>query len=132
MKQTALALLLLTGSLFATPPLDHDAAVAWADRTVPTTIPKEKRVYVLGPESRAESYLLDGKPATQTVAVRRIVSAEKVRALSDLQLTRFGKMPVTIQVYRQDAPGTPILTTGNVQSVFLLQTGDVVAIRFGP
>lgn len=128
MKQSAVALLLLTNFALAAPPLNPDAAIAWADETVTTAIPKEERLYVLGPETRTEPYLLDGKPASHVVTVRRIVSAKKVRSLGDLGLTRFGKIPFTVQVYRA---GVPVFATGSAQSDFSLQAGDLAVVRLG-
>lgn len=130
MKATLiLAFLLFAGALHAAPPLDYDAAVAWTDATVKTSIPKGERIYVLGPETKTESYILDGKPATHAVAVRQIVSAKKVDALGDLGLNRFGKIPLTILVYQAANPGMPIFTTANSRSSYLLKAGDLVVVR---
>ena len=129
--KTFLAWLFWTGAALAVPPLDPAAAAAWADQTVTTSVPKEERIYILGPETQAETYLLDGKPASHLVVVRRIVSAQKVHALGDLALTRFGKMPVTTEVYPAGASSLAF-STGNTRSDYPLHAGDLVTVRLGP
>jgi hypothetical protein len=127
---------LVCGDLsFAGPPINYNSAKSWVEKTVKTEIPTDSRIYLLGPETVAETYLLNGTPTERETSKCRILPSASVvtvreiwKMIGDLDL----KGDWALSVYRPSQPAQAILTVSGrdaFDSSFPLSAGDVVWIR---
>jgi hypothetical protein len=87
------------------PPFSYDSALRWADGTVKSDIPKQERVYILGPEKVGEIYTLDGWPRLHDVEVGRAVAFAPGLNLAEVlrRIPLDSSQHLTMSVYRASA-----------------------------
>ena len=134
MKSFIAVLVFLTSlSSFAGPPFNYHSAVAWADESTKTDIPKAQRVYVFGPQKIAETYTLNDKPAKHDVPIRRIRPHRDPMPLGTLlrSLRDDVSSEFVVLVYRRANPIEPVLRLPYLkalESTFSIQSSDLIDI----
>jgi hypothetical protein len=124
-------------SSIAGPPFNYSSAVAWADDTVKTSVPKARRIYLFGPKKVTETYLSNNKPATHDVSVRRILGFEDGIVLGTL-LRGQGDTPgdYTVIIHRREEnamkPALTLPYAEALKSKFDLRPLDAIEIKTPP